>query len=40
MPHEVVKQKCNDACPAAYRFVYEKQNLMEQARDSLAKASR
>ena len=39
-PHEVAKQRRNDSCPAAYRFAHNKQDLMMEARDSLAKASK
>jgi ribosomal protein L21E len=39
-PIEVAKQKTGGQCPAAYKFALEKQELIEQARDSLAKAQR
>ena len=39
-PIEVAKQKAGGQCPAAYRFAYGKQELIEQAKDSLAKAQR
>ncbi|KAJ4722993.1 Retrotransposon protein, putative, Ty3-gypsy subclass [Melia azedarach] len=39
-PHEVAKQTSGGKCPAAYRFVRDKQELLAQATDSLAKASR
>lgn len=39
-PHEVAKQKSQGVCPDAYRFARDKTKLLEQARDSLAKAAR
>jgi hypothetical protein len=39
-PIDVAKRKAGGQCPAAYKFAREKQELMEQARDSLAKAQR
>ena len=39
-PHEVAKQKSQGICPAAYRFARDKTELLELARDSLAKAQR
>ena len=39
-PHEIAKQKSQGICPAVYRFARDKMELLEQARDSLAKASR
>ena len=39
-PLEVAKQKSQGVCPAAYRFAREKQELIEQAQESLAKAQR
>jgi hypothetical protein len=39
-PHEVVAQKTGGKCPTAYRFVRERQELLQQAQDSLAKAHR
>ncbi|KAL0438705.1 UNVERIFIED_CONTAM: Transposon Ty3-I Gag-Pol polyprotein [Sesamum latifolium] len=40
MPHEVPVQKLGDKCPAAYRFARSKQELLYEAKDSLAKAQR
>jgi hypothetical protein len=37
-PHEVAAQKTGGKCPAAYRFARDRQELLEQAKDSLAKA--
>jgi hypothetical protein len=39
-PHEIAAQKTGGKCPAAYRFIRERQELMQQAKDSLAKAQR
>ena len=39
-PLEVAKQKSQGECPAAYRFARDKQELIEQAYDSLTKAQR
>ena len=38
-PHEVAKQKSQGKCPTTYRFARDKTELIEQARDSLAKAA-
>ncbi|KAL0413714.1 UNVERIFIED_CONTAM: Transposon Ty3-I Gag-Pol polyprotein [Sesamum radiatum] len=38
MPHEVPVQKSGGKCPAAYRFARSKQELLDKAKDSLAKA--
>jgi hypothetical protein len=38
--HEIVAQKTGGKCPVAYRFVRERQELLQQANDSLAKAQR
>ena len=40
IPLEVAKQKSQGICPAAYRIARDRTELLEQARDSLAKASR
>lgn len=39
-PVGVAKQKSEGKCPAAYRFALGKQEMIDQARDSLAKAQR
>ena len=39
-PLEIAKTKSQGECPAAYRFVRDRQELMEQARESLEKAQR
>lgn len=39
-PHEVALQKSGGDCPAAYRFARAKQELLDEAKDSLAKAQR
>lgn len=39
-PLDVAKMKSQGECPAAYRFARDKQELIEQARESLAKAQR
>jgi hypothetical protein len=39
-PHEIVAQKIGGKCTAAYRFARERQELLQQANDSLAKAQR
>ena len=39
-PHEVAKQKSQGRCPAAYRYVREKQERAEEAKDILAKSVR
>ena len=36
-PHEVIVQKMGGKCPAAYRFVRSKHQLLDQTNDSLAK---
>lgn len=38
-PHEVAKQHTGGKCPAAYQFARDKQEMIEIAIDSLAKAS-
>ncbi|KAL0336611.1 UNVERIFIED_CONTAM: hypothetical protein Sradi_4873000 [Sesamum radiatum] len=37
-PHEISIQKTGGKCPAAYRFARSKQELLDEAKDSLAKA--
>ncbi|KAG6526884.1 hypothetical protein ZIOFF_008971 [Zingiber officinale] len=39
-PMEIAKQKSGGKCPAAYRYAREKQELLEEAQDSLRKATR
>ncbi len=39
-PHEVAKQRTGGKCPAAYRFARSKQEMLEEATDSFAKAVR
>ena len=39
-PLDVAKMKSQGECPAAYRFARDKQELIEQAQESLAKAQR
>ena len=39
-PAEVAKSKSQGECPAAYRFAREKQELVDQAKESLEKAQR
>ena len=39
-PYEVAKQKTGGKCPAAYRFARNKQEMLEEARDSLHKAAK
>jgi hypothetical protein len=39
-PHEVAAQRTGGKCLAAYQFARERQELLEQAKDSLAKAQR
>lgn len=38
-PHEVAKQHTGGKCPAAYRFARDKQEMIEEALNSLAKTS-
>ncbi|KAK4381134.1 hypothetical protein Sango_2996900 [Sesamum angolense] len=40
MPHEISVQKTGGKCPAANRFARSKQELLDEAKDSLAKAQR
>ncbi|KAL0308934.1 UNVERIFIED_CONTAM: Transposon Ty3-G Gag-Pol polyprotein [Sesamum radiatum] len=37
-PHEISIQKSGGKCPAAYQFARSKQDLLDEAKDSLAKA--
>ncbi|KAL0358171.1 UNVERIFIED_CONTAM: hypothetical protein Scaly_1502800 [Sesamum calycinum] len=37
-PYEILVQKSGGKCPAAYRFARSKQELLDEAKDSLAKA--
>ena len=39
-PHEVARTRTGGRCPAAYRFARAKQELLEEARDSLTKAAK
>ncbi|KAK4397586.1 hypothetical protein Sango_1595200 [Sesamum angolense] len=39
-PHEISIQKSGRKCPAAYQFARSKQELLDKAKDSLAKAQR
>ncbi|KAG6510926.1 hypothetical protein ZIOFF_028973 [Zingiber officinale] len=39
-PMEIAKQKSGGKCPAVYRYAREKQELLEEAQDSLRKAAR
>ncbi|KAK4385863.1 hypothetical protein Sango_2710300 [Sesamum angolense] len=39
-PHEISVQRSGGKCPAAYRYARSKQELLDEARDSLAKAQR
>ncbi|KAL0388133.1 UNVERIFIED_CONTAM: Transposon Ty3-G Gag-Pol polyprotein [Sesamum radiatum] len=39
-PHEVSVQRTGGKCPAAYRYARSKQELLDEAKDSLAKAQR
>ena len=39
-PHEVAIQRTGGRCPAAYRFARSRQEMVDEARDSLAKAQR
>ena len=39
-PHEIAKQRSGGRCPTAYRFAIAKQELMQEAQDSLLKAQR
>ena len=39
-PYEVAKQKTGGKCPTAYRFARNKQEMLEEARDSLHKAAK
>ncbi|KAK4420212.1 hypothetical protein Salat_2434200 [Sesamum alatum] len=39
-PHEIVVQKTGGKCPTAYRFARTKQEMWDEAKDSLAKAQR
>ncbi|KAK4381994.1 Retrovirus-related Pol polyprotein from transposon.6 [Sesamum angolense] len=39
-PHEISVQKTGGKCPAAYQFARSKQELLDKAKDSLAKAQR
>ena len=36
-PHKITKQRSGGMCPAAYRFAIAKQELMQEAQDSLLK---
>lgn len=38
MPHEVPKMKSRGKCPAAYRYPMSQHELIDKAKDSLAKA--
>jgi len=37
-PHEIAKQRLGGRCHATYRFAMNKQDLMQEAQDSLLKA--
>ncbi|KAL0368286.1 UNVERIFIED_CONTAM: Transposon Tf2-12 polyprotein [Sesamum calycinum] len=39
-PHEIAVQRTGGKCPAAYRYARSKQELLDEAKDSLAKAQR
>ncbi|KAK4394407.1 hypothetical protein Sango_1911500 [Sesamum angolense] len=39
-PHEISVQRTGGKCPAAYRYAQSKQELLDEAKDSLAKAQR
>ena len=39
-PHEVARTGSGGRCPAAYRFARAKQDMLDEAQDSLAKASK
>ncbi|KAL0344342.1 UNVERIFIED_CONTAM: Transposon Ty3-I Gag-Pol polyprotein [Sesamum angustifolium] len=39
-PHEISVQRTGGKCPAAYRYARSKQELLDEAKDSLAKAQR
>ena len=39
-PHEIAKQRLGGRCPTTYKFAMNKQELMQEAQDSLLKAQR